>query len=76
MNCYDCLPRETGHPSTTPAVAVCRRCGAGLCVDHVRAEPETIHQVAGTGTASSEGARRLTCALCHDAEQSLPKSRR
>ncbi|MFG3256813.1 DUF2180 family protein [Streptomyces sp. NPDC048172] len=67
MDCYDCLPRAAERH----AVAVCRRCGAGLCVDHVRLSPETVHQVAGTGTASSEKrARRITCGVCHEAEHS------
>ncbi len=31
MNCYVC----TREQSVTPAVAVCRYCGAGLCLVHV-----------------------------------------
>jgi hypothetical protein len=29
MNCLDCHPREQ------PAVAVCGRCGVGLCAEHL-----------------------------------------
>ncbi|GGO43474.1 hypothetical protein GCM10012287_06730 [Streptomyces daqingensis] len=65
MNCYDCLSRQR----TTVAVAVCTRCGAGLCLDHAHVAPEIVHESAGTGvTAHSRNARRFTCGICHEAE--------
>jgi hypothetical protein len=42
MNCYECAKRE----STTPAVSVCRTCGAGLCLEHTR--EAAMHLVGGT----------------------------
>ncbi len=32
MNCYVCATADR----TEPAVAICRHCGAGLCLEHVR----------------------------------------
>lgn len=32
MNCFECARRG----STTVAVAICRYCNAGLCLDHMR----------------------------------------
>jgi hypothetical protein len=31
MNCFECAKVN----DTVPAVGVCRRCGVGLCVDHL-----------------------------------------
>jgi hypothetical protein len=65
MNCYDCLNRQ----ETTVAVAVCSRCGAGLCLNHVHVAPQVVHETEGTGRAThSPNARRFTCGLCHEAE--------
>lgn len=65
MHCYDCQREGT----VASAVAVCRRCGAGLCAGHTREGPETVHEAAGTGRHThSPGARRLTCSVCHEAE--------
>lgn len=65
MNCYDCLL----DGATTTAAAVCTRCGAGLCADHLRVTPETVHEPAGTGTSThTPSARRITCLRCHEAE--------
>lgn len=65
MNCYDC-PAQ--HDSGV-AVAVCSRCGAGLCRDHVHVAPQTVHEAAGTGVYThTPDARRLTCSVCHEAE--------
>lgn len=33
MNCYECA----NQGSERPAVATCRSCSAGLCLDHLRA---------------------------------------
>lgn len=32
MNCYVCATASR----TEPAVAICRHCGAGLCLEHMR----------------------------------------
>ncbi|AXK36307.1 DUF2180 family protein [Streptomyces armeniacus] len=64
MNCFDCPPdRER------TAVAVCHRCGAGLCRDHAHTGVETVHAVHGTGRAThTPSARRLSCGTCREAE--------
>jgi hypothetical protein len=65
MNCYDCLTRQ----ETTVAVAMCTRCGAGLCLNHAHVSPQVVYEAAGTGkTSHSLDARRFTCGLCHEAE--------
>jgi hypothetical protein len=65
MNCYDCLTLQ----EISAAVAVCTRCGAGLCLDHAHVAPQTVHEAAGTGRSThSHNARRLTCGVCHEAE--------
>ncbi|WP_127361136.1 DUF2180 family protein [Actinacidiphila soli] len=62
MNCYDCA--QLGR--TTAATAVCRRCGAALCPDHVPVASDDIQRVDGRGlTSPTLTAHRLTC---HDAE--------
>ncbi|WP_443059936.1 DUF2180 family protein [Streptomyces sp. NBC_00467] len=53
MNCYECR-RESG--ATTPAEAVCQRCGAGVCVDHVSVEIQELHQQVGLGQPRAESA--------------------
>ncbi|MBY8885507.1 DUF2180 family protein [Streptomyces sp. PTM05] len=66
MNCYDCVLDGT----VAPAVAVCSRCGSGVCLDHVRVTAEHPHRVTGTGVATLSGtARRATCATCRAAER-------
>jgi len=73
MRCYDCAHAQTGtgagSGTAAEAVAVCRRCGAGLCAEHAYERPQTVYEPAGTGTyARSPEGRRLTCAVCHEAE--------
>ncbi|MCF6525366.1 DUF2180 family protein [Streptomyces sp. JJ36] len=63
MFCYDCLPERE-----TTAVAVCHRCGAGVCSEHVHQGREPVHEVHGTGVATqSTAARQLSCGVCHAA---------
>lgn len=50
MNCYECAKEG----SDRPAVATCRSCSAGLCLEHLRA----------TAAQLSTGAIRIACA--HD----------
>ncbi|WP_078532806.1 DUF2180 family protein [Streptomyces hokutonensis] len=66
MNCYDCHSEDL---TVTPAVALCCRCGAALCTDHVQTRPELIHRVRGMGLATlPDRARRITCTVCCKAE--------
>ncbi|MFM9369964.1 DUF2180 family protein [Streptomyces sp. Da 82-17] len=67
MNCYECAQRG----GTTEAVAVCRRCGAGICPEHVYTETQELQETANPGKVMPERpARRLTCPTCNAAEQS------
>ncbi|MET8471785.1 DUF2180 family protein [Streptomyces sp. NPDC004856] len=67
MNCYDCAMEE----KVATAVAVCRRCGAGVCVTHAHVTRGAIHRAAGTGLSESHAqARHIACGVCHHAEVS------
>ncbi|WP_405956598.1 DUF2180 family protein [Streptomyces phaeochromogenes] len=68
MNCYECA--QSGHASE--AVAVCRLCGAAVCIDHVRTETVQLREAAHPGKVIHDlPARQLTCPVCRTAEQSL-----
>lgn len=60
MNCYDCALNGT----TTPAVAVCTDCGAGVCADCVRVEQTDHTHTASPGVSSPHRTRTMTCASC------------
>ncbi len=64
MNCLDCLPDEI------PAVAVCGRCGAGLCLKHLIESDEhlTFQMPINRPVAAEPAARKLRCARCAAAE--------
>jgi hypothetical protein len=64
MNCLDC------HPSDTPAVAICGRCGAGLCAEHVIESDEhlTFLMPINRPMPADPPARKLRCARCAAAE--------
>ncbi len=64
MNCLNC------HPDQTPAVAVCGRCGAGLCAEHVSESDEylTFLMPVNRPVPASPPARKLRCARCAAAE--------
>lgn len=65
MECYECAREGTA----AAAVAVCRECGAAVCVRHVRTEETEILKPAGMGKVTSDqSARRLTCPVCRRAE--------
>ncbi|WP_318723986.1 DUF2180 family protein [Streptomyces albicerus] len=67
LNCYDCQT----HDQPTTAVATCSACGAGICHDHARAVPHTLHRLTGMGVATKpRTARRLLCGTCAAAETS------
>jgi hypothetical protein len=65
MNCLDC------HPDTsTAAVAICGRCGAGLCPDHI---VETQDYLTFTAPINrpvqvAPSVRHLRCSRCAAAE--------
>jgi hypothetical protein len=64
MNCLDC------HPIQNDAVAICGRCGAGLCVEHLieSEEPLTFVAPINARVSADPPARRLRCAHCAAAE--------
>lgn len=65
MNCYDCPPDRQ-----RTAVAVCHRCHAGVCSEHVYERKSSVHEVHGTGLATQHRpARLLSCEVCHAAEE-------
>jgi len=67
MNCYECAQSAR----VSEAVAVCRLCGAGVCVDHVRSETAQLREAAHPGKVIHDlPARQLTCPVCRTAEQS------
>ncbi|KAB2588689.1 DUF2180 family protein [Streptomyces arboris] len=68
MNCYECR-KESGV--ATSAEAVCQRCGAAVCADHLRVEKQELHQQVGLGKRTQElPARRMLCTFCDGAERS------
>jgi hypothetical protein len=60
MNCYDCGVRGVQNP----AVAACHSCGAGVCVECVRAEASRVDQPATVGIPVSGSTRLLLCPSC------------
>lgn len=67
MNCYDCQISD----QLTSAVAICRICGAGICLQHAHASPQILHRPNGMGVATlPRAARRLLCDTCLAAEHS------
>lgn len=66
MNCYDCALADL----PTPAVASCRTCGAGICLEHVHASSHPLTWLSGMGRAIlPRAARRILCGTCRDAER-------
>jgi hypothetical protein len=72
MNCLDCQPDEVA------AVAVCGRCGAGLCAEHLIETDEylTFRMPINMPVEASPPARKLRCARCAAAEQGQQRHRR
>jgi hypothetical protein len=64
MNCLDC------HPQITPAVAICGRCGAGLCAEHIVESDDYLTYTATINrqVQVSPPTRRLRCTVCAAAE--------
>ncbi|MEU1073564.1 MULTISPECIES: DUF2180 family protein [unclassified Streptomyces] len=68
MHCYDC---QSTHHTVVAAVAVCRQCGAAVCVDHAQIAREALHRTAGMGVSTlPTAARRITCTTCRTAATS------
>lgn len=67
MNCFDCRP-DALRPVPTAALAVCARCGAGICGTHVHLSADPLPAPAGSSAPPAE-ARRLTCGVCYTAER-------
>lgn len=67
MNCYDCA-REDRNVAAT---AVCRHCGAAVCIEHAHATADLVTRNAGMGLSTLPlHARRITCTTCYEAEHS------
>ena len=64
MNCLDC------HPVQNEAVAICGRCGAGLCIEHLIESDEPLTFVApiNARVSADPPARKLRCTHCAAAE--------
>ena len=61
MQCYDCAVTQ----QTTPAVAVCSTCGAGLCVSHaVVGHADEWTSSVGNPSALRLPGRRILCRTC------------
>jgi hypothetical protein len=62
MNCFDC--NLSGD--TTPAIAVCHDCGAGVCPDHAISGQHTLTAVRATNwqTPVDPSQRRIWCQTC------------
>jgi hypothetical protein len=67
MYCFECRKSI----ASTAAEAVCRKCGAGLCMEHARIEEHELHHEAGLGMRTHDfPARRIVCPVCAMAEHS------
>ena len=61
MQCYDCAVAQ----KTSPAVAVCATCGAGVCLSHaVLAHPDEMSVTVGNPVATRLPGRRFLCPTC------------
>lgn len=68
MFCYDCSNRAG---TSTPAVAMCVRCGAGVCHAHAHVSHPLAYAIVGAGRATHDRpARHITCDACREAETS------
>lgn len=69
MHCYDCAA-DALRPVQSSAVAVCARCGAGMCSGHLNVSRVPVDGTAGSSAQLPE-ARRLTCGICSEAERAV-----
>lgn len=70
MNCYEC------HPRAEPAVAVCSRCGKGLCHEHTIKQELSVlvHVPSGMAHQTRNSGRsepRMLCGECFAAQDDL-----
>jgi hypothetical protein len=65
MNCLDC------HPRTAAAVAICGRCGAGLCAEHIIETEDHLTFIAPINRSLqvAPSVRHLRCSRCAAAER-------
>ena len=73
MNCLDCLGDHDGYwplGKSHPAVAICWRCGAGLCDRHAVVDNDVLTVTAPIGRSMpiDPPARRIRCRQCASAE--------
>jgi hypothetical protein len=68
MNCYQCLV-EMGY-AHQPAFALCQRCGAGVCDQHL--VEVTLMSIAGMA-GSGRHRHSLLCHRCHQSAQASPQ---
>ena len=66
MNCYDC------DPKATPAVARCKLCGKGLCLEHCVRQERPVYERVPSGMtdqirATGRRAPRMVCRECDQA---------
>ena len=74
MDCFDCsVPRQAGTviPRPPNALAVCARCGAGICGKHLHVTADPLPGPPDSSVSLPE-ARRLTCGVCYEAEGAAP----
>ncbi len=73
MNCLECAEAA----KTTAAIAVCGRCGAGLCGTHLNEGGETLTVMAPIArqVPVEPLARRVRCGKCESAEKAQAAGR-
>ncbi|MCY9784138.1 DUF2180 family protein [Nocardiopsis sp. EMB25] len=65
VECYDCARKG----QAVSAVAVCMRCGAGVCLEHAHETPVEVRRAASPGQSEMpDPARHITCPVCFHAE--------
>jgi hypothetical protein len=67
MTCYDC------HPEATPAVAICRLCGKGICREHCIRQNRPVYEHVPSGMAAQvrDTGRRAPRLLCKECAQAV-----
>ena len=70
MNCYLCL--QEMHGVSRPALALCQRCGAGMCQDHL-VELLARPVVGPAGDSSASPRYTLVCCRCY--RSAIPPTR-
>jgi hypothetical protein len=60
MNCLDCSIQNL----SSPAVAICVNCGAGVCAQHAQTLDRPVSHPASVGNWTSSQTRAIACAAC------------